>query len=270
MTRLFLAAGVAALAIASAGSCEARRRPWPRRRWWAAGPAARRRRPWQRRRPRRWWRRPTGVSWWPRRRWRWRRSRRRWRMRAGRPRWRRSWSCGGFAAPQMPRQHGGGGERVASQGQQRQQLTAAASGAEPRLPASAGPNAAAGQNRDVQRQQVRKQAQNRGSDRQQMQVEQAQNRRLNREQMRVQQAQNRHVERQQFGGRQRRRRRMASIASSSAPSGCSSARQLRAFANQQFDDRDSSAGMVQPQWRGILPRSQQAYRQALTGRPSRR
>ena len=66
---------------------------------------------------------------------------------------------GGFAAPQMPRQHGGGGERFASQGQQRQQFRPqrqaenrgfqraavpnAAAGTEPRCPAAAGPQAGA-------------------------------------------------------------------------------------------------------------------------------
>ena len=173
---------------------------------------------------------------------------------------------GGFAAPQMPRQHGGGGERFASQGQQRQQFRPQRQAENRGFQREQFRMQRQAQNHDVQPQQVRKQAQNRGFDRQQMRVEQAQNRGLNREQMRVQQAQNRAFERQQFGGRQLREAQNGFDREQFRAERMQQRQQLRAFANQRFDNRD----FQRREWfnrngEEFFRNQQQAYRQALTG-----
>jgi hypothetical protein len=190
---------------------------------------------------------------------------------------------GGFSAPQMqrfamPRQHGGGGQRFAFQGQRQEfRMQRQNHGFERqqfRMQA---------QNHGFNRQQFRmqRQAQNRGFNRQQMRVQQAQNRGFERQQMRMQrqaqnrgferqqmrmQAQNRAFERQQFNGRNFREAQNGFNREQFRADRMQQRQQLQAFANQRFDTRAfEGRERFNDNAKDFFRNQQFAYRQALNG-----
>jgi hypothetical protein len=126
------------------------------------------------------------------------------------------------------------------------------------------------QNRNFERQQFRmeRQAQNRNLERQQMRVQrQAQNRNFERQQMRVQrEAQNRAFERQQFNGSQFREAQNGFNREQLRAERMQQRQQLRAFANQRFDNRVfEGRDRFDANAKAFFRDRQLAYRQALAG-----
>ncbi len=124
------------------------------------------------------------------------------------------------------------------------------------------------QNRGFERQQMRmqQQAHNRGFERQQMRLQrQAENRGFERQQMRMQ-TQNRALERQQLRGREFREAQNGFNREQLRAERMQQRQQLRAFADQRFDTRafegrERFGDNAREFWRD----QQQAYRQALVG-----
>jgi len=159
---------------------------------------------------------------------------------------------GGFEAPQgfaMQRQHGGG---QAFQRQERQQFHVERQA----------------QNRNFERQQLRgeRQAQNRSFERQQMRMQrQAENRGFERQQMKAQrEAQNR-FERQNFDGRQFREAQNGFNREQMRAERMQQRQQLRAFADQRFEPRFVGRDRFEVNNREFWRNQQVAYRQALAG-----